>query len=783
MSRNDAFLVITLLVCLGCFFKAHADHDHAPGFGVDHYKISLNFDFKEKKVAGSTRVAITAQRQGLDTVRLQLLNYQVDSVTAHNQPLSYAYNDTLLHIKMPNSLSKGDSMAITVHYQGEPPIDASGWGGFYFRKGVAFNLGVGFSAKPHNFGRAWFPCLDNFTDRATYAFYIETPEDKKAYCNGLFQGVQSVGQNRKRWHWELKDPIPSYLASVAAGPYTTVKETYEGIKDTFPVLYAVQPEDSADLKEGFATMPEALEVFEHFYGPQPFNRVGYTVVPFSSGAMEHATNIAYPDNMLKSPGFAAERLWAHELSHHWWGDLTTTHRAEEMWLNEGWATFSEFLFLDHTYGDTVYQQAVRDNHYRVLTTAHVRDGRFRPLVPLPHSVTYGTHAYNKGADVINTLRHHLGDSLFRKGLRYFLEQRAFQPMTSKGFRDTLEAVTGKPLEAFFKQWVFNPGFPHFSLKEMDVEKTSGTYQLSGTVVQQLHEAPDLYQKVKLPITAYFEGSRSPESRVVTTGGKETDFEVSLPAKPDHIVVDPHGRVADAKIIRERNITQTGNYPLMLEPVSLTVEQLSVPAFSMMVEQHWVGPSAKQTNEYILSRERYWRFEGNDRSKGELKATFLYDTTGDPDGLAPADPADLVLLHKPHQSNEWTVYNDYKVTFLGRQGRFEARNLAPGEYCIAKPRANTGQRARPSLQSSSGEDGIALYPQPADDQVKIELADKNAGMETIQVYSMNGQLLIKRQLATNPKAYQLSTAGLSSGSYVVQVTTGSTQNLVQKLLLQ
>ncbi len=781
------YRLIFLVILFNCLLLTHkeafADHRQKTAFEVIHYTIDLNLDFQEAQINGHTTLTLSPTAKSLDTVAVSLLNYQIDSIVDENSnKVDFNYNDTLLSFRPQSSINKADTVPITVYYQGDPPIDPTGWGGFYFRKGFAFNLGVGFGAKPHNYGRAWFPCLDNFTDRATYDFYIETPADKKAFCNGLLQDVKTTANGRKRWHWKLKDPIPTYLTSVAAGPYTTVRERYKGSTDTFPIVYAVKPSDSSALKQGFKPIHKALEVFSHFYGPQPFSKVGYTVIPFRGGAMEHATNIAYPDNQLVGPGFEDEKLWAHELSHHWWGDLTTTHRAEEMWLNEGWATFSEFLFLDHAYGDTAYLNAVRSNHYQVLTQAHVRDGKYRPLVPVPHEVTYGTHSYNKGGDVINTLRHHLGDSLFKKGLRYFLKTKAFKPMTSTGLRDTLEVVTGKPLEAFFSQWVFNPGFPHFNLQNVKVDQLSSDYQISGNIKQQLHKAPDLYKNVRLPITVYFSGSRAPVTKTFTVGGATTSFSMTIPEKPAYTVIDGNSKLADAKIIRQRELKTTGTYGLNLQNVEVTVDQLSPSKLPMMAERHWTGPVVDQNTDYQLSNDRYWRFAGDFANNGQLKATFTLDTTKDRDGLNPTDPSKLVLMYKAHPSGQWEEYDAYSVSFLGRQGRFTAKNLKPGEYCFALPKQSSGKGEVPKHRDGK-QDGLFIYPQPADDIVKVELTDDSPGIQSIKVYSISGKMLLKERKATFTKTHKLSTSGLSPGSYIMHVKNGQGQKFSKKLLLE
>jgi aminopeptidase N len=741
-------------------------------------------NFQQERIAGQATLSVTPAAKSIDTVRLSLLDYQIDSVKLENQGrISFQYNDTSLVLLPGRSLSSDDTARVTVFYQGGTPLDPTGWGGFYFRQGFAFNLGVGFGAKPHNFGRAWFPCLDNFTNRARYDFYITAPADKKAFCNGRLQGVEKPSGNRKTWHWQLNDPIPTYLASVAVGPYTTVRDQYQGTSDTFPITYAVKPGDSTQLKKGFREIHKALDVFTDFYGRQPFSRVGYALIPFRGGAMEHATNIAFPQSSL-SRSLDDQRLWAHELSHHWWGDLATTHRAEEMWLNEGWATFSEFLFLDHVYGDSVYRQGVKQNHFEVLTSAHKRDGQYRPLVPVPHEATYGVHSYNKGGDVINTLRHHLGDSLFKKGVQRFLRQRSFEPMTSTGLRDTLEAVTGQSLEAFFDQWVFNPGYPHFSIQELEIQQAGNQYQVSGSIRQKLHEAPEYFENVRLPITAYFQNERDPVTRMVEVSGRNTNFSADIPAKPAYLTCDPNGEVADAKSVVSRTVEAPSTLELTRAKLDLTIAELPGSAAPVLAEHHWAAPEKLQEGkgEYELSNERYWRIEGSFQEGLKASATFRYDSSNRSDGLGPLDTEDLVLLYRPDRNSQWREYEAYNKSFLGNIGLFKLRDVKAGFYCFARQAQSSGQGELPaSLDEQTGE--LKLFPQPAEERVRVQLRQSESAFQYLQVFTMRGKPMITREQAASGKSHNLSTTALARGHYILKATLRNNEEVSARLVIQ
>ena len=149
--------------------------------------------------------------------------------------------------------------------------------------------------------------------------------------------------------WVLNEEIPTYLASVAVARYRQVNWSINALDGTKPITLVSAGTDTTAMKNGFVNLKDCINGFENYYGPYKWNRFGYCLVPFNSGAMEHATNIAYPRAVAGNLAYEAE-LMAHELSHHWWGDLVTCETQEDMWINEGMATFSSYMFLEWKYG-------------------------------------------------------------------------------------------------------------------------------------------------------------------------------------------------------------------------------------------------------------------------------------------------------------------------------------------------------------------------------------------------------------------------------------------------
>src|SRR5205823_1781134 len=183
-----------------------------------------------------TELTVHAKMNGVSVATLGLLNLSPDSIIALSSSLTYSYDDTLLHINLPAVLNMNDSLTMRVYYHGTPPQDPM-FGGFYFSGNYAYNIGVGFTVLPHNRGKAWFPCVDEFTDRATYEFHITTPSTYKAFCNGILQDSTVNGNGTLTWNWQINQTIPTYLAAIAVAPFYTMRRTYQGI----PAQFAIMP--------------------------------------------------------------------------------------------------------------------------------------------------------------------------------------------------------------------------------------------------------------------------------------------------------------------------------------------------------------------------------------------------------------------------------------------------------------------------------------------------------------------------------------------------------------
>ena len=722
------------------------------------------------QVSAACQIEVLAKIVGQQSMRLDLLNMTVDSVTTPGGiPLTFLHIGPNLNIDFPQAISTSSPTLFTIYYRGIPASDASGWGGYYNTGGYTFNLGVGFAADPHSYGRAWFPCFDNFVERSAMQITILSPNGRRGYSNGLLT-EESLVPGGVSHTWMLEESIPSYLACFASGPYTSFTRQYTGMEGSIPLEIAAAPADTNKVKGTFVNMQSAISVFEDWFGPYRWPKIGYSLVPFNSGAMEHATNIAIGRGFIDG-SLNYETLWAHELGHMWWGDLATCSTAEDMWLNEGWASYCEHLFTEKVYGQTAFRKSVRDNHLNVLQNAHVNEGGYRAVSGLPHSLTYGAHVYNKGASMAHNLRGYLGDSLFQKGCSAALSATQFEDWSSDDFRIQLESATGQDLHSFFGDWVFAGGYPDYSLDSFQLQFFPADGGIARLYVKQkLRGAPQLHENVPLEFTFILaNGQRETHTGIVSGETSVLEFDINSWLPPVSIFVNTNQKILQARSEGEKMLLNTGGSNFSDAKFNLTVNVLGADSVLFRVEHHFAMPdtAGANPNGYALSN-RYWSIQtmgGAFPSGFDAQAVLVYDGRGSLDQLdtelfAANGPSedDLRLLYRRGAGYPWQEWPSYTKITLGstsdRFGQLRPTLLQAGEYTIGKGSTGTATHTPKPLGN------ILVQPNPAKHSVRVR-AEKD--FDTITLINAAGETV--KSVQTGPQSeYLLDLAGILPGTY-------------------
>lgn len=758
---------------------------------VLHYEVNLDItDFTTKVVKGNTKVLFSPKVASVGTISLDLLKFTIDSVKHNGSLLTYTYNDTLLISQFGSAIVDTDTTTIEVYYHGVPQEDPA-WGGFYFQSGYAYNLGVGFVSNPHNFGRVWHACFDNFVEHATYEINLTTTGGKVGYSNGVLVSEVVAGPNVIR-KWIMNDPIPSYLACLAVNNYTHVDQTYVSALTglSTPIMLISLPADTTNFKSSFINLPNAVNTYEQQYGAFEWDKIGYVAVPFSSGAMEHASCIAYPRATLTG-ATTYQTLMAHELSHHWWGDLVTCQTAEDMWINEGMARWSEALFLEHLSGYSAYLTEIRSNHKNVVWKAHVNDGGFWPISGVPENVTYGTTTYDKGADVVHTMRGYLGDTLFYAGLKSIIANNKFKNIDAAGFRDQMNLIPGIDLTNFFNDWVFQPGFPEFAVDSMLVSPAGSLYDVTVYSKQKWRGGTHLATNVPLQITFMDHNFNSFKAQATLSGANQSFTVNGLPFIPSAVFYNENEKISEAVTAQQTYITSTGAKNLSNANFILNVQSVTDSVFAR-AELHWVAADNFSPANFLynISPDRFWRLHLLGDVDGMYsKATIQYNGTTTSGGyldnglMALLPPGafnedSLRVFYRKDATENWSVYPYATFTFgskTDKVGSISLDSIKAGDYALG---IKTSAISVPEF--SKNEKFFKVFPNPTADEFKVVIKTAQYLKRDLILTTVDGTILETRPVFGLESKFDMRP--YSSGTYLLHLTDQGKVVQTQKIIV-
>lgn len=486
-----------------------------------------------------------------------------------------------------------------------------------------------------------------------------------------------------------------------------------------------------------------------------------------------------------------QTLMAHELAHHWWGDWVTTERAEEMWINEGIASYCESLFLERYFGRDDYDDNILSNHYDVLRYAHQNDSGHFAIDAVPLNITYGDHSYLKGADMMHTLRGYIGnDTLFFDAMKAVYQQYGNSHINSTEFRDGMNSVNGVDVTDFFADWVSKPGYPHFQIDNVNVTPDAGSYIVSVSLRQGLRDRSTYASNVPLTLS-FIDSSWNEQQEVVLLNAYLQSFQFTLPFHPAEVMLNRHAMISDATTSIERIIDATGIVNLERANIRLIVNNVADSAL-VRVTHHWVGADdwAGIPQGIWLSTERYWEiegvwdtasfdmdgrfeFNGQNNAVGDIDADFLIDLPGQP-----FIEDSLVLLYRETANDPWTIWPDYLLNTAGSNtnkfGFFVASELQKGQYAFGY------RTAVASLQAF--EESAALltvYPNPAAQQFVLD-TEQWQGM-SFTMYDLTGKVI--RATTIQGDRFVFTRTNESAGTYVVTISDGGRVEAAGKVVLE
>ena len=418
---------------------------------ISYYGLDIEIDIANQEVVGSVLVKGSVGMNQPDSIEFNLASkMDVDSIFFYGEATSFDHENDLIRIPTQVSIPEGYDFSIQIFYHGSP--NATGFGSFNFDEHLGIDH-IWTLSEPYG-SRDWWPCKDDPSDKAdSLDIIITVPNEQIAVSNGVLLEETDLGDGRKRYHWSERYPICTYLVSITSYPYTKWEDQYIGLNgDTLPLEYYVYPDHYEQVYNNYMLTDDMMEVFAHRFGEYPFMGEKYGHVEFGrGGGMEHQT--------ISSLGGHSQWLIAHELGHQWWGDLITCSSFHHIWLNEGFARFSESIWEEATGGFAAYKDYWQSRSYFGQGTIYVEEPN------TASQIFNGNLTYNKAGWVVHMLRGVLGDSLFFETLKAYgsNDSLAYSAATTENFKLVCEDMSGLDLDDFFQQWIYGEYYPKYGV--------------------------------------------------------------------------------------------------------------------------------------------------------------------------------------------------------------------------------------------------------------------------------------------------------------------------------
>lgn len=549
-SKDDLNVLSSMPVSDGkpppAFFLTDADSSH--DFDVLDYYITIWPYVNEDVIGGTCEVTFTPVIPELNSIFLHTDSMTIIHVqNSALQTLDYTIQDDGFTIDLGEMFTPSDTIIVNIYYQANVIYN-------YTQTGFHRHGDYGYtSAEPYG-ARRWFPCYDFPFDKATATVDVFVPTGYYVAANGTLSQVYTQGEEDV-FVWVEEHPIATYLISIACGPYLHITDTSPG---GIPLNYYVYPEDSADAVLDFANTGAMIDFYAEIFGEYPFDHYGMAMAHIFNGwgAMEHQSVTTYGDNLVTGD-LQFEYIVAHELAHQYWGDCLSPLTFDDIWLNEGFATYSEALDIEARY-DTLdgYMVHLADKYFW-----EDQNSLRYPIYAPPPEKLFGSAVYNKGAWVLHMLRHVMGDEQFFEGMQNYFEEYKYGNVITAEHQSIMEAAYGGSLDWYYQEWVYDQGYPEYDY-EWDIATTDESL-ISVWITQNQSNAPIF----TMPIELFFSDGLTDTTVLVWNDQAYQAFDISLEFSPMTLEFDPGNYIL-------KSVSESGIYdiPVVLTP-SFTLNEL------------------------------------------------------------------------------------------------------------------------------------------------------------------------------------------------------------------
>lgn len=519
----------------GARSEGEAGRKYAPDREVDiiHLKLDITPDFDGRTLEGTAFLTFTPVSRPVDRLVLDAVDLEIHSVEGTPNVRGVYVGPETLELTFDEPLQPGEEGSVSIVYSAEPQK------GLYFRMPELGYLPgdehLWTQGETHE-ARYWYPSVDYPNERFSSELICRVPRGMVARSNGRLLGADADEEGFVAWHWLQEKAHPNYLVALVAGRLAGVEDQHGEI----PMAFWTAPSQAHLAPRAFAETGAIMAFLEKEIGLAfPWAKYDQAAVQdYLYGGMENTTLTVLTDRILYPPEVENVReatgLIAHELAHQWFGDYVTCKDWSHAWLNEGFATYYTWLYEGKRDGESAMRYAMWGSAEGI---ARRSDGT-RPIVHREYERgfdQFSFRAYQKGGWVLHMLREELGEELFRRGIRLYLERHALDSVVTEDLNQALEDISGRSLDRFFDQWVYHAGIP-----ELDVRyQWNGSTRKVRLTVSQTQKTSEGVLLFDLPLTVRFDGEGWSREETVRLRDREEDFYFAFEQAPRVVIIDPN----------------------------------------------------------------------------------------------------------------------------------------------------------------------------------------------------------------------------------------------------
>ena len=520
---------------------------------VTYYGLDLKITSSPNFLTGNVTIGVKSDTTVLNSCFLDLRDFLiVDSVLLNGSTTPYNHLNNKINVTLDHTYSQGEPFTLKVYYHGVP--GSSGFGGFLFSSHsgtpVISTLSESYS------GPYWWPQKDTPADKADSSeVWITVANNLTPVSNGVLEGIVDNGNGTHTYHWKERYAIAAYLISLAISNYTQYDTYYKySPTDSMIITHFIYPENFNYVKPYADATAGMIAVYSNRYGQYPFIEERYGHAEFSwGGSMEHQT--------CTSMGFWGTGVVSHELSHQWYGDMITCKDWHHIWLNEGFATYSEAVYLEARDGKAAYNSQIASD----MSSARNANGTIWVQdITNENEIFNGARSYAKGGCVLHMLRGIVGDSTFFNIMRTYSDapNLKYNAATTEDFQAVAESVYGQTLNYFFQEWIYGENEPTYSVGWNSSLVSGDIYNMNINVNQVTNSNPTFFT---MPVQIKIHTSLGDTTVTLFNDTQYQNFQFEVVGQPLSIVFDPGNWI----LKNNTTVTEVNDF---YQPLNFSLEQ-------------------------------------------------------------------------------------------------------------------------------------------------------------------------------------------------------------------